>query len=357
MSKVNPYFAKEMKKLGGTEFNACFNCGTCTATCTLAEKDNAFPRKLIRYSILGLEDDIKSSIEPWLCYYCGDCSDSCPRQADPGNIVMAVRRFLITSYDWTRISGLLFRSLAAYIVAFSLLLLGIIGAYTADIFTKEEWVHYGHYFEMIAIGSVFLVILLPNIIRMWYFTVARKKVKFNIKVYFRELKTLFIHMFSQKRALECDDSKENRTWWLEHLLLVIGYLSLLFTTVFLNWFATGSIFIIVMGYIFSAMIFVVTFDFMMKKFRKKTQRSTTLHYSDWFFIIWLFLMGVSAFAVRLFIDLDLLQNNFWLYLFHLTVLVQWALIIVPFGKWTHFLYRSFAMYFSAILEAPENARK
>ena len=32
-------------------------------------------------------------------------------------------------------------------------------------------------------------------------------------------------------------------------------------------------------------------------------------------------------------------------LFHLTVLAQWALIIVPFGKWTHFLYRSFAMYF------------
>jgi quinone-modifying oxidoreductase subunit QmoC len=66
------------------------------------------------------------------------------------------------------------------------------------------------------------------------------------------------------------------------------------------------------------------------------------------FVAWLFMMGLSAFAVRLFIDLDILQNNIWLYLFHMIILVQWALVIVPFGKWTHFLYRSFAMYFDTI---------
>ena len=59
-------------------------------------------------------------------------------------------------------------------------------------------------------------------------------------------------------------------------------------------------------------------------------------------------MGITAFAVRLFIDLDLLAGNLWLFLFHFTILAQWALIIVPFGKWTHFLYRSFAMYFDKL---------
>ena len=57
------------------------------------------------------------------------------------------------------------------------------------------------------------------------------------------------------------------------------------------------------------------------------------------------MMELTAFLVRLFIHLQLLETNKWLYLVHLTVLVQWALIIVPFGKWTYFLYRSFAMYF------------
>jgi len=54
--------------------------------------------------------------------------------------------------------------------------------------------------------------------------------------------------------------------------------------------------------------------------------------------------------VRLFIDLDALEMNKWMYLAHLTILVQWALIIVPFGKWSHFLYRSFAMYFEKLKE-------
>lgn len=54
--------------------------------------------------------------------------------------------------------------------------------------------------------------------------------------------------------------------------------------------------------------------------------------------------------VRVFIDINLLENNFWMYLFHIIVLAQWALIIVPFGKWTHFLYRSFAMYFNKLKE-------
>jgi quinone-modifying oxidoreductase subunit QmoC len=74
--------------------------------------------------------------------------------------------------------------------------------------------------------------------------------------------------------------------------------------------------------------------------------------SDWFFVIWLFLMGFSAFIVRIFIDIKLLETNTWMYLIHLIVLVQWALIIVPFGKWTHFLYRSFAMYFAKLKEIP-----
>ncbi len=62
-------------------------------------------------------------------------------------------------------------------------------------------------------------------------------------------------------------------------------------------------------------------------------------------------MGLSAFLVRVFIDLELLGSNLWLYLLHLIILAQWAVIIVPFGKWTHFLYRSFAIYIAGIRKA------
>jgi quinone-modifying oxidoreductase subunit QmoC len=98
----------------------------------------------------------------------------------------------------------------------------------------------------------------------------------------------------------------------------------------------------------SIIIFVVTIIFISGRVRKKKELSKNSQPSDWMFVIWLFMMGLSAFAVRLIIDIGILENNTWLYLTHLIILVQWALVIVPFGKWTHFLYRSFAMYFAAI---------
>jgi quinone-modifying oxidoreductase subunit QmoC len=95
----------------------------------------------------------------------------------------------------------------------------------------------------------------------------------------------------------------------------------------------------------SAIVFVVTIDFIRRRRAKKEEASKHSQPSDILFVAWLFWMGFSAFLVRLFIDLDILETNKWLYIFHFTVLAQWALIIVPFGKWSHFLYRSFAMYF------------
>jgi quinone-modifying oxidoreductase subunit QmoC len=303
---------------------------------------------MVRYTVLGLEKEIQSSVDPWLCYYCGDCSASCPRQADPGNLMMSLRRYLISKYDWTGLSGLLYRNLSGYIIAFVLMIAAVVGLYVNDTFTKVEWLEYGHYFEMFAIAGVFALILLPNLIRMWYLTVWKPTKKFKIKNYFIAISDLLVHMFTQKRSLDCDKEQRDNVWWFEHLLLVLSYLALLFTTVFLDWFENTNMIVIVMGYVFSAAIFIVTTDFVIRRIRKKSEKSKFTHPSDWFFVIWLLLMGVSAFAVRLLIDVNALENAFGVYLFHLIVLVQWALIIVPFGKWTHFLYRSFAMYYEKI---------
>ena len=256
--------------------------------------------------------------------------------------MMTLRRWLTAKYDWTGLSGIFYRSLPAMLFAFALVIVGVISYSFYKDYDQDVIMHFGHLFEIIAISSVFLLILFPNIIRMWWFTMYQPKINAPLKSYFRQFKELVIHMFSQKRTRDCDD---NNFRWLEHLVLVIGYLALLFTTVVLNWFGTSSIFIIILGYIESAIIFIITFDFILRRFRKDKEISKFSQPSDWFFVIWLFLMGLTAFVVRIFIDTNLLSDNLWIYLIHLIVLIQWALIIVPFGKWTHFLYRSFAMYF------------
>lgn len=352
MPTINPKLANEIIKYGAKDFSLCFNCGNCTAICSLATNEQTFPRELIRYSTLGLEDELKSSLKPWLCYYCGECSTDCPRQANPGELMMSLRRWLTAQYDWTGLSGLLYKHFWAYLLGMIALLGAVIGLTYFSGYTNAEVMHTGHLFEMIAIAGVFSFILLPNIIRMWYLTTLKPGVKASIKTYLFALKDLFTHMFTQKRFLGCEPTRENRMRWLLHLILVFGYLSLLFTTVFLDWFSATNKLIVWLGYVESSAIFIVTILFIQSRIRKASAMHEHSQPSDWFFVIWLFLMGITAFAVRLLIDLNLLNDLFWIYAIHLTVLAQWALIIVPFGKWTHFLYRSFAMYFDALQKSP-----
>lgn len=345
MSAINPAFGIELEKYGAFDFNACYNCGNCTAICTLSTEEDSFPREMLRFSVLGLEDNIKSSLKPWLCYYCGECSTHCPQEANPGELMMSLRRWLTSVYDWTQLSGLLYRSLPLTFIAFFITAVGVIIFGAFEQFNLKTMMHLGHNFEVIAIAAVFGLILLPNIIRMWWFIILKPKIEAPVSKYFTGLWELVIHMFIQKRALDCED---NRFRWFEHFILVIGYLGLLFTTVFLDWFSSENLFIIIPGYVMSIAIFIVTIDFVSSRLKKNKEINKFSQPSDWLFVIWLLLMGLTAFAVRLFIDTGLIEKNIWLYLSHLIILVQWALIIVPFGKWSHFLYRSFAMYFARI---------
>jgi len=73
-NKVDPNLIRELEEFGLKDAGKCYNCGTCTAICDLATPENPFPRKLVRYIQLGQREKILRSSEPWLCYYCGDCS-------------------------------------------------------------------------------------------------------------------------------------------------------------------------------------------------------------------------------------------------------------------------------------------
>ncbi len=350
MAKVNIKFKDDIQNLGGVDLTACYNCGQCTAICPLSDKDNSFPREMVRYSVLGLEDDIKQSLKPWLCYYCGECSQYCPRQAFPGELMMSLRRWLTTKYDWTGLSSIYYRFPAAIIAAFVLLGVAVLLFAYYMHYNVQKIMEYGHLFEMVAVLSVAGVILIPNLLRMWYFTIVKNGYKVKLKEYFKRLDELFVHMFTQKRAKECED---NFSRWILHLILVIGYLSLLLTTILLKWLSTDNLFVIILGYVESAAIFIITAIFVYRRLKPTEEVAKHSHSTDWYFVIWLFMMGLTSFAVRLFVDLRIIDNNLWVYLLHLIILVQWALVIVPFGKWTHFLYRSFAMYYLALQENAE----
>jgi len=344
-TRVDPNFKNILNGYGKGNWNECYHCGNCTAVCPLSENGFLFPRKGVRAIQMGLKDRLVGNVDPWLCYYCGECSETCPRDAKPGELMMSLRRYLTSVYDWTGLSGLFYNSLPALIIALIIVAVSIIGVGFAKQFDTESIMDFGHHFEKIAILSVACLILFPNIIRMFWYTIIKEKIKAPLRTYIRGFWLLIKHMFTQKNTLKCE---QNTFRWIEHLLIVIGYLSLLVTTVFLNWFSTDNSFVIYLGYIVSGLIFIFTFDFILQRFRKKKEISKFSHPTDWLFVFWLFLIGLTAFIIRILIDTDLISNNLWLYIVHLIVLAQWAILIVPFGKWTHFLYRSFAIYFAEL---------
>ena len=105
-----PALVPEVRKFCLFDTNACFQCGSCTVICNLTNGSASFPRKIVRYPLLGLRQPLHSSLEPWLCYYCGDCSTTCPRETEPGEAMMTLRRFLTAQYDWTGLAGKIYKS-------------------------------------------------------------------------------------------------------------------------------------------------------------------------------------------------------------------------------------------------------
>ena len=45
MAAINPEFGKELKKFGAFDFNACYNCGNCTAVCSLINRRRFIPER------------------------------------------------------------------------------------------------------------------------------------------------------------------------------------------------------------------------------------------------------------------------------------------------------------------------
>ena len=101
---VDLTLARDLKRFGAFDTDACFNCGNCTAVCQHSNETASFPRRLIRYGQLGMRDRLMAAKEAWLCWNCRDCSDTCPRQARPGEYLESVRRYTIASLDPTGIS-------------------------------------------------------------------------------------------------------------------------------------------------------------------------------------------------------------------------------------------------------------
>ena len=97
----DPTLLADIRRYGKFDPTGCYQCGSCTISCNLVGDSATFPRRSIRYTLLGLRQPLVASLDPWVCHDCGDCSIVCPRQAEPRISMITLRRFLSAQYEWT----------------------------------------------------------------------------------------------------------------------------------------------------------------------------------------------------------------------------------------------------------------
>lgn len=314
---------------------------------------------------MGLEQKIETTLEPWLCYYCGQCSEQCPREADPGETMMSLRRWLISRYDFTGIARQFFRSRITEILSIiGVAILTLIYLYYFSFSKGDISIYDGkgaflpssfiHKFDL-SIGLVLLVFLAINGFRMWYFTMI-KGIKVHVPwwLYIKHIFTFPWHFFTQKRYAECESKRNTKIFmpWIIHLGLMLGYvIMLVLVMVFIEVFQSGPEIkwqVHIFGYIASFGLIIGTIYFINRRLSKTTYvQYKKSHGTDWVFVSLLFLIVITGVAQHIFHRTGLNVYANISYLIHLMCVVPW-LLRMPVSKWAHLVYRPLAMYFAAI---------
>ena len=365
-----PGLLDQVRRYGRFDMNACLNCGSCTLVCNLSENNASFPRRPIQKAIYGFKKSLRGSLEPWLCHDCGDCSTTCPRQAEPRESMMTLRRYLIGQYDPTGIAARILRSKAWELTAifltaaivFALALyyhLYYVELTLPDLISTPMGME--HMFGMIVDFTiiVFLIplfILLISTIRMQRFAMARDSdLKIPIRLYFVEVLTVFVHMFTHKNIKKCTGEIHKKRWTKHWLLGLAVSLMIIIKVFFLTWFQTDSIYPIYhpqrwLGYFATVVMIYVSFDILRSRIKKQEAMHKFSELSDLTLPIMLMLVAISGIAVHIFRYLEFSMACHFTYAIHLAIAVPLVVVELPFGKWAHTIYRPLAIYFQSVKE-------
>jgi ferredoxin len=360
-------FIEAVVASGAHDVKKCFQCATCSAVCTLSSDGSAFPRKQMIEAQWGLKEKLLEDPGPWLCFYCGECSKNCPRKANPGETMMALRRQLTAEYDWTGLSRLMYRS-----AFWEIGILALVAAIVVALFTLPQNFGFGLLSRsgpaplssvmlgkfapvgVVDLGDRIMALLLSfflltNATRMFFHLTRGQKIP--ARLYLTQLPHLILQAATQKLWNKCEDS-EARKNWMRHLLLVTGYVTMFtLVVVFLPWFQVDNSSVrwtSFLGYYATAVLVGATVWMLIDRIRKRGEMYQFSHLSDWLFPLLLFLTAVTGILLHVLRVNDLPMATYVMYTVHISIAVPMLVVEVPFGKWAHLLYRPLAIYVAAV---------
>ncbi len=81
-----------VEEAGGDTVRACYQCGTCTASCPHGRVSDFRVRNLLRLVQMGLEGYEGEQL--WRCTTCNLCVERCPREVEIVEVITATRRLM-----------------------------------------------------------------------------------------------------------------------------------------------------------------------------------------------------------------------------------------------------------------------
>jgi hypothetical protein len=279
--------------------------------------------------------------------------------------MMAGRRWLISMYDWTRISRLMYQHElweVGFLAVVALIVLALFtlpagfgfrllaehpearNSVNLEFFAPMEVVHRWDMLLAITLAAL----LLSNAARMVYY-VARQGPPVPLSAYIIEFKEMVLQGLTQIRWRGCTAGANKH--WLRHVLLVLSYGSMFaLVVIFLRWFQVPDArfhWTSLIGYLATLILLGSTTWIIADRLKKKDQIHKHSDLADWAFVILLFLTTLSGIVLHLARLLDLPMTTYVLYTVHLMIAVPMLVVEVPFSKWSHMLYRPLALYMLA----------
>jgi len=361
-----PTLLADIRRYGKFDTEGCYQCGSCTISCELVTDFASFPRKSIRYALLGLRAPLLGSLEPWICHDCGDCSIVCPRQAEPRISMLTLRRFLSAQYDWTGIASKLLQSKAWYLgslffVALIVLLLIVayhlwyVGMKVTDFATPFGLDHMFPVMTYYTLTVILLplLLLLSRVFRIWRLTMGgERQARPPLSIYVLEAWIYVYQSVTHSLMRKCPE----RGRWLGHWGLALGTVMMLTIKVFgLRWFQTDNLYPLYnpqrwLGYLATGLILYGIGDIFVGRLRAQKEIYKETSFQDLVFPILLGLTVLSGLAAHMFRYAGFALTCHYIYALHIIIATPMLLIEMSFGKWSHMVYRPLALYFLAVRE-------
>jgi ferredoxin len=381
--RANPDLLLEIQKYGDVHVEDCFNCGNCTAVCPLSTESSVFPRQMVRLAQVGLEDRLLSSEELWLCYYCGECTETCPREADPGAFMAAARRYAIAKYDRTGLAKALFTMPAvSTIILAALAAVLALFMYTVRGPMPEDSLQFFAFIPAVTIHNLGLVLMVLVALaglagaanmwsRVWRASDAAQSRQAGARLNWGEAlwQAAGVEALGQQRyRQDCTEDEAPQPWykqaWFIHAACLWGFLGLLAATSLnygmelLGIKETGTAVplwypVRLLGTAAGALLLYGATYAIIRRLRKSDEMTADSQQADWIFLILLWLSGVTGFVIELALYLPRApQWGYWMFLFHVVVAME-LVLLAPFTKFAHALYRTLALYIHALKPVAE----